>query len=314
MDIDKMIQCIDQYLSENKLENIGVQKALEILKSEQLYERGEIPFRSLLREGKISHAFQLGGKGSHWLIPRSDSGKALLQSVTQKQTAPAVAVKPKPTDASKTRVSPKTADVSKTSVYPKPPLVPKSTHAPVSTLELAREKYQPAPVKYLLLAEAPPASLESFFYFEDVQTKDELFLAVLEAIQGKECKADFLAKGRDKAMKEFFLKRLHAQGFYLLDCLQEPMSEGLNKEKRVRCLYDQIPSLLKRVKAVINTNTKIILIKTSVFDAAYSGLTTEFPGQVIRSRIPFSATGGQRKFQQKFKDALKKADYKFRGK
>jgi len=43
--------------------------------------------------------------------------------------------------------------------------------------QLAREKYKPEKIVYLLVAETPPR-LDSnrFFYFEDVRNQDSLFL------------------------------------------------------------------------------------------------------------------------------------------
>ena len=46
----------------------------------------------------------------------------------------------------------------------------------------AREKYRPEHVKCILVAEAPPASVDRFFYYPDVKQFDWLFLGVMEVL------------------------------------------------------------------------------------------------------------------------------------
>lgn len=50
-------------------------------------------------------------------------------------------------------------------------------------LEVARSKYKPRKIKYLLIAEAPPEeSSNRFFYFEHVEIKDSLFLETMKVL------------------------------------------------------------------------------------------------------------------------------------
>ena len=43
-------------------------------------------------------------------------------------------------------------------------------------LETARNKYKPEKIKTLVVGEAPPDSIDRFFYYEDVKKADYLFL------------------------------------------------------------------------------------------------------------------------------------------
>ena len=168
-------------------------------------------------------------------------------------------------------------------------------------LEAARLKYKPDIVKYLLIAEAPPDSLERFFYYDNVHEHDYLFLGVARALY-PDMKDEFLARNRSSIIKNKILTKLKNEGFYLLDLSELPLSlltEGLSL---------QLPSLIEKVKIVAGKQTRIILIKVNVYDIAYNPLQEEF-GNVVDIRITFPGQGGQTKFQNQFLHALKEVKY-----
>jgi len=171
-------------------------------------------------------------------------------------------------------------------------------------LELARRKYQPAQVKYLLVAEAPPDSIDRFFYYTEVFVHDYLFMGVARALY-PELKEKHLESRRHKnsSVKKLILEKLKAEGFYLLDLSELPLSlltESLNS---------QVPYLIQKINKIANVDTKIILIKANVFDAAFPALINAGIKNVINTRITFPASGGQTKFQNEFTEALKIAKY-----
>ena len=47
-------------------------------------------------------------------------------------------------------------------------------------------RYKPDRIDLLLVAEAPPASLDRYFYFDDVSEQDSLFRYVCRGVLGKE--------------------------------------------------------------------------------------------------------------------------------
>jgi len=165
-------------------------------------------------------------------------------------------------------------------------------------LETARLKYKPEIVKYLLIAEAPPNSIERFFYYDNVNEHDYLFIGVAQALY-PDMKDKFLASNRSSTIKNEILNKLKADGFYLLDLSELPLS--LLTED----LSLQLLSLIERVKIVSDEQTKIILIKVNVYDIAFNSLQEEF-GSVVDSRITFPSQGGQVKFQTQFRKALKR--------
>jgi hypothetical protein len=149
----------------------------------------------------------------------------------------------------------------------------------------AARKYKPTRVKLLLIAEAPPSARDRYFYFEDVRVQDSLFRYVARSILGREPtrqnKAQLLAQLRDR-------------GVFLIDLKRDPIDRTP--------LSDYVPDLLRRAKRL--KPEKIILIKATVYDAAFTTLRAAgLP--VIDERIPFPGSGQQRRFEAAFARALK---------
>jgi len=285
MNITAIISHLDKYLLQTGQQSIGPVEANAILAKAGLLKDNNLrkgkPLRELLRAGKIPHAYQAGGKGSEWTIPNSKKGKATTSNyLTVKQPL-------KKTSVTKAR----TQAVSSV-----------DTSQLKKQLEKARLKYKPENVKYLLIAEAAPDSIDRFFYYENVKQHDYLFLGIAQALY-PELKDNFLSSGRSSDIKTFILKTLQADGFYLLDLSELPLTLMTGD------LTSQLPTLIKNVKKVIDTKTKIILIKATVYDTTFSYLQQEGIKNLLDVRIPFPGQGGQTLFQQKFKAALKLAGY-----
>ena len=170
-------------------------------------------------------------------------------------------------------------------------------------LEKARLAYKPIAIKYLLIAEAPPDSLDRFFYYEDVTKHDYLFLGVAEALY-PDLKRKFIESKRSCDIKRSILFRLQAYGFYLLDLSELPLGQLEND------LASQLPNLIERIEQVTDRDIKIILIKATVYDTAYQSLSQRGFKNVVDYRIPFPGQGGQKKFKEEFKNALVTAGFK----
>ncbi|MDQ3279695.1 MAG: hypothetical protein M3Q06_15320 [Bacteroidota bacterium] len=160
----------------------------------------------------------------------------------------------------------------------------------------ARNKYKPAHVKCLLLAEAPPSSLDRHFYFEDVKRQDSLFLEIMGVLYPEQ-KAAYLASGRDTESKKELLQRFRDDGFWLMDLSEIPCELSGSK------LEDCLPSLLQRLHKTITPKTPVLLIKANIFDLCYQPLLSE-GFNVCNERMPFPGSGQQRVFRQRFKKAI----------
>jgi len=151
--------------------------------------------------------------------------------------------------------------------------------------ESASRKYRPKNVALLLVAEAPPQALDRYFYFEQVRSNDWLFRAVVKGIFGNVPSRD------DKA---YWLLELKRSGVYLIDASKDPLEKPR--------LQGFVPDLVRRCRKL--QPKCIILIKASVYDAAYAQLV-ESHLPVVNARLPFPSNGQQARFHRQFRKALK---------
>jgi hypothetical protein len=144
----------------------------------------------------------------------------------------------------------------------------------------AARRFRPVTVRLLLVAEAPPASLDRYFYFTDVRAHDSLFRHVASEILGRE---------PSRENKAEILRLLRDAGVFLIDLKLDP-TDGSP-------LASHVPSLIRRVRRL--QPHKIILIKATVYDAAYRPLRDAgFP--VADVRVPFPGSGQQARFRDAF--------------
>jgi mannose-6-phosphate isomerase len=138
------------------------------------------------------------------------------------------------------------------------------------------------------VAEAPPSAPDRYFYFEDVQAHDSLFRHVAKTVLGT-------APSRDR--KAEALAQLRSRGVFLIDLRTDPVDGAP--------LTDHVPALVMRVREL--APAKVILIKATVYDAAFRGLR-DAGVPVIDERIPFPGSGQQVRFAHSFERALRAAD------
>ena len=278
--MNSIIEYLDNYLTRTGRTSIDPVEANAILEKAGILRDSKVrpgkPLRDILRKGQLPHAFQSGGKGSSWKIPHSSkrtTGSSNVPSSSQ-PTKKNFAIKSNP------KVS-ITVNIEELKME----------------LEKARIKFKPDSVKFLLVAEAPPDSIERFFYYDNVRQHDYLFLGVAQALY-PDLKDKFISSGRSSDIKNSILLKLKADGFYLLDLSELPISLMTGD------LYSQIPTLVEKIKKVADRYTKIILIKATVYDTIFDQLKSEGFDGVIDIRIPFPGQGGQKLFQTKFHEAL----------
>jgi hypothetical protein len=138
----------------------------------------------------------------------------------------------------------------------------------------------------LLVAEAPPAALDRYFYFEDVPKHDSLFRHVARSL---------LKTDPTRDNKAELLGRLRDRGVFLIDLKRDPVDD--------QSLELEVPHLLRRVRKL--EPDKIIVIKASVYDLVRPALA-ESGQPVVDERVPFPGSGQQRRFEVAFAQALKR--------
>lgn len=149
----------------------------------------------------------------------------------------------------------------------------------------AAERYRPDKVRLLLVAQAPPAADDRYFYFTDVATQDSLFRSVARAILPN--------TEPTRSNKASLLTELRDRGVFLIDLKPDPVDGSP--------LSRYLPALVARIAEL--APERVILIKTDVFDTAYPALAAAgLP--VSRVRVPFPSFGQQKAFAAAFGRAL----------
>lgn len=159
----------------------------------------------------------------------------------------------------------------------------------------AAEKYRPSRVELLLVAEAPPCDLDRHFYFEDVDRHDWLFRYVWEGLTGTK---------PDRSDKAEHLRALRDAGVFMIELHEENVSGPTLSD-----LKPHVPGLVTRCRELKPRH--IVLIKSIVHDAAFEPLREAgFP--VIDARLPFPASGQQKKFLEGFRAAAEEAGFEMK--
>lgn len=155
----------------------------------------------------------------------------------------------------------------------------------------ARQKYKPDHIKILLIAEAPPKELKRYYYFEQSYHPDSLFIETMNALYH----TDRFDTTYLRTNKASFLNCFIGDGFYLIDACEDPMECTSSSYKRNK-IKAELPALHKEVSAIVNDETKIILISSSVYRTCESSLA-EF-NVVNEGAIPFPGSGHQRQYRR----------------
>jgi hypothetical protein len=165
----------------------------------------------------------------------------------------------------------------------------------------AAMKYVPKRgTKVLFIAEAPPNLIERYFYFEDVEKGDWLWIGLMKALYPQ----DWKETKEERKRKRWWLAKFCDDGFQLIDAVMEPI--GGNSRKRVNRIKQNTDRLIGEIR---ETNPKqIILIKKTVYDALFELLKSRGFPVLNQDAIPFPSTGQQTEFNRrllKLKSAFK---------
>lgn len=160
----------------------------------------------------------------------------------------------------------------------------------------AAEKYAPSKTRLLFIAEAPPASCERYFYFPEVRQHDDLWLALMKALYGR----DFGDTSVERQRKAYWLNKFRDDGYRLIDIVKEPIGE-ISKSSRAKLIRSRTHELVTEIREI--SPGSILLIKVTVYDELHDFLKKEgLP--VVDARLPFPGSGRQADFQASFERLL----------
>lgn len=155
-----------------------------------------------------------------------------------------------------------------------------------------RQQYRPVRVRWLLIAESPPPapsaqSSRGFYYTDRTRVDDRLFTNTIRALYSEAAETAELELERDKPK---WLHRFQQDGWYMIEALEQSQNHEVTKRQRQELIGKGLPQLIERVGRLADADTKIILIKSNVFEvvaeplrkAGFRVLNTElidYPGQ-----------------------------------
>ncbi len=167
--------------------------------------------------------------------------------------------------------------------------------------ERARRRYKPRRIKVLFVAEAPPADVRRFFYFEKVKDLDWLFLALMRRHYEDARDLDTIDL---RERKREFLRRFAADGNYLVDAHELPFPRGASPAAKRRLLTASLAALTTRLRRLRSKTTRVVLISNSVYRACYAPLRAAGVNVANTESIDFPSTGHQHDFGRKLGQLL----------
>lgn len=164
-----------------------------------------------------------------------------------------------------------------------------------------RQQYRPRRIRYLLIAESPPPSAEiqssrHFYRSEQVRTDDRLFVNTIKAIYPE---AAGQTEKQIEPDKEKWLRRFQHDGWYMIEALEASQRHKVTKEERQEKIREALPRLIERVTGLADKDTRIVLIKSNVFDVA-AGPLQEAGFTVLNTElVDYPGRFNQRDYREK---------------
>lgn len=177
----------------------------------------------------------------------------------------------------------------------------------MNTYEPIREAYRPQHIKVLFIAESPPpeASVESsrhFYRTGTIRKEDRLFTNTIRALYPE---AVDMPEGELEVHKEQWLRRFQADGMYMVEALETSLPHHITKPQRQELIRQNLPRLIERVRSLVSDGSRIILIKSNVFDVAASPLRKAGFTVLNTELVDYPGRFNQRAFREKLAGLLK---------
>lgn len=140
----------------------------------------------------------------------------------------------------------------------------------MSEYDAIRERYRPTKIHYLLIAESPPPPPEfegsrHFYRTDRARHDDRLFTNTIKALYPE---AADMTEPELEASKVEWLRRFQTDGWYMIEALEESQAHKVTKPQRQVRIREHLARLVERVTGLADSSTKIILIKSNVFEVA----------------------------------------------
>jgi len=167
--------------------------------------------------------------------------------------------------------------------------------------DATRKTYKPPHIKMLLIAESPPPaphvqSSRQFYYTDRVRKDDRLFVNTIRALYPE---TTDMPEAELETQKEEWLRRFQHDGWYMIEALTTSQQHEVTKAQRQERIREALPQLIERVGKLAKPDTKIILIKSNVFDVAAEPLRQAGFIVLNRELLDYPGQYNQRAYRQK---------------
>jgi len=179
----------------------------------------------------------------------------------------------------------------------------------MSSYDSLRQTYRPSSIKVLFVAESPPpaANVQSsrqFYMTDRIRKDDRLFVNTIRAlypVQTAELNEKMLEE-----MKETWLRRFQSDGYYMIEALETSLQHEVTKVERQALIKAHLPELIRRVRQLVNEKTRIILIKSNVFEVVAEPLRAAGFHVLNRGLVDYPGQFNQRAYREKVTALLQK--------
>lgn len=104
--------------------------------------------------------------------------------------------------------------------------------------------------------------------------------------------------------KEKWLRRLQTDGIYMIEALEKSIRKVVKKKERQVRIREALPRLIERVKGLADKDTKVILIKSNVFDVAAGPLREAGFNVLNTGLVDYPGHFNQRAYREKLADLV----------
>jgi len=176
----------------------------------------------------------------------------------------------------------------------------------MSNYEAIRQTYKPAHITVLLIAESPPPSPEvqssrQFYYTDRIRTDDRLFVNTIRALYPEALET---SEAELEQQKTSWLRRFCDDGFYMIEALETSQRHAVTKQQRQAKIAAAVPRLIERVMGLAAPDTKLILIKSNVFEVAAAPLRQAGFRVLNTELVDYPGQYNQRHYRKKLADLL----------
>lgn len=177
----------------------------------------------------------------------------------------------------------------------------------INEYEAIRQKYKPEKIRYLLIAESPPPppkfeGSRHFYRTDRPRRDDRLFLNTVRAIYPETID---LTDDQLEQRKEEWLNRFKGDGWYMTESLEESVKKAIKKPERQERIKKALPRLIKRVGELADKDTKIVLIKSNVFEVACEPLKEAGFNVLNKALVDYPGFWNQKAYRDKLSELIK---------